>query len=411
MNTSTGSLSTGTIRLREGDEIQIEGEGKARRVTHVMGSDARGWHACFARQGGVPQGKLRWRVTREVGSAESASAPSKWKPIAVTGALRSATPVIITGFDSAWTRSNRGALASFAIEGGGVRTLIEPQPVAFDEAAQRIEQAERAAGDASVHLIMVDQPLIVPNEQGRRPVERVLYRVMGRAGGGVQPANRSRLAMFGDGAPLWELLEGLQGELDPWAVHRGGEGRIVIEAFPALAVLGLFPELHARRRAPKYNPDRKKTFSIDDWRGLCLSLAAIFRRLKVKDAERWCGAAARRAPRKSDQDALDALICVLVGMAWWAAPESVVVVGDLEHGYVVAPAHAALREEIAQCGVAEEVPVSVGPVRRSAAAAGTPSAVLAAVDAPSAASGDDVDILVRHIAEGRRAARYESVLR
>lgn len=410
-NTSTGSLATGKIRLREGDEIEIEGEGKARRVTHVMGSDARGWHACFARQGGVPQGKLRWRVTREAGGSEAGSTSSRWGRVALPGALRSETPVIITGFDSAWTRSNQGALASFAIDEGGARTLIEPQPAGFERATQMIEQAEHEAGDARVHIIMVDQPLIVPNQHGRRPVERVLYRVMGRAGGGVQPANRSRLEMFGDEAPIWELLEALRGQLDPWAVHRGGEGRIVIEAFPALAVLGLFPELHARRRAPKYNPDRRKTFSIDDWRGLCGSLAAVFRRLKVKSAARWCAAAAERTPKKSDQDALDAVICALVGMVWWATPGNVVVVGDLEHGYVLTPASEALREELARDGVVDEVPVSVGPGRRSEAVAGTPSAVLAAVEAPSAASNDDVDVLVKRIAQGRRAARYESVLR
>jgi hypothetical protein len=61
-NYDTGSLRTGDEKLEAGDRIQIDGEVNLRRVTHVMGSDANGWHANFARQGAVPQGQVHWRV-------------------------------------------------------------------------------------------------------------------------------------------------------------------------------------------------------------------------------------------------------------------------------------------------------------------------------------------------------------
>jgi hypothetical protein len=52
-------------------------------------------------------------------------------------------------------------------------------------------------------LVAVDQPTLVPNETGCRPVDRVAASVVGYIGGGVQPANRSKKLRFGETAPFW----------------------------------------------------------------------------------------------------------------------------------------------------------------------------------------------------------------
>ncbi|MBF0107021.1 MAG: hypothetical protein HQM16_17060 [Deltaproteobacteria bacterium] len=62
-NDDTGSLHTG-VKLSVGDVIEIEGENKHRTVTYVMGSDAKGWRACFKGQGALPVGPLEWRIVR-----------------------------------------------------------------------------------------------------------------------------------------------------------------------------------------------------------------------------------------------------------------------------------------------------------------------------------------------------------
>lgn len=67
----SGSLKTAGEKLAVGDTIQIEGESTIRRVTHVMGSEKKGWFATFRGQGAVPQGVLRWRVVDRGNSVES----------------------------------------------------------------------------------------------------------------------------------------------------------------------------------------------------------------------------------------------------------------------------------------------------------------------------------------------------
>ncbi|MEI7837863.1 MAG: hypothetical protein WCK05_15790, partial [Planctomycetota bacterium] len=61
-NDDTGSLYTGALKVELGNLIRIEGEGRDRRVTNVMGSTQKGWRACFKGQGAVPVGTVSWEV-------------------------------------------------------------------------------------------------------------------------------------------------------------------------------------------------------------------------------------------------------------------------------------------------------------------------------------------------------------
>lgn len=63
-NDDSGSLLTSHEKLKTGERLQIEGEPKIRQVTHVMGSEAKGWRATFAGQGAVPEGQVHWRKIR-----------------------------------------------------------------------------------------------------------------------------------------------------------------------------------------------------------------------------------------------------------------------------------------------------------------------------------------------------------
>lgn len=75
-----GSLKVGTIlpnkKWAVGDKLEIEGEGKIRTVTFVMGTAGDGTatektHLCFKGQGAVPRGQISFRVV----TAESALPP------------------------------------------------------------------------------------------------------------------------------------------------------------------------------------------------------------------------------------------------------------------------------------------------------------------------------------------------
>jgi hypothetical protein len=75
----------------------------------------------------------------------------------------------------------------------------------------------------------------------------------------MQPANTSRLEMFGSSAPIWRFLEQYGGPGDPINTEKEIE---VIETYPVLAVIALGWTLSDDKRPagrlPKYNPERKR---------------------------------------------------------------------------------------------------------------------------------------------------------
>jgi predicted RNase H-like nuclease len=206
-------------------------------------------------------------------------------------------------------------------------------------------------------VVLLDQPTIVKNATGQRPVENIVGSPVSLRYGGMQPANTSRNEMFGKKAPVWPFLTRFGGPanpLEPIADTR------VFETYPVLAMIALdwmLPDSRATGRLPKYNPDRKKTFSISDWKHVCgLSSAAIHSRGLI-DIARWINDAAQNtSPRKSDQDSLDACLCLLVAL-YLAEQKDCLMVGNRETGYIVVPYGDVLRAELdARCNRTGRVP-------------------------------------------------------
>ncbi len=371
-NDDNGSLFTRGERLVEGDLVRIEGESRVRRVTYVMGSIKKGWRACFKGQGAVPTGTVRWcRATS--GGAFNSAVPQLPAPIKVaensqmsiavapaeaptplpTGLADMLPPLLsldglssdtaIFGFDSAWSARNRGAICGMKVGTYGV-TCLSPRAVSFDEALEVI--ASFGAGCA-LRLIAIDQPLVVPNATGRRPVEALIATAIGRRGGGVQPANRSRTGMFDESAPIWTFLKSLGADLDPDHVPKALAGTFAIEVYPAAANICLFQTPERVEPLFKYNPQRG-TFRLGDWAILCERLREALTKLDCVELAKWCLAAGSLArPRKADQDIADALVCLLVGHRWWSdGPTGSQVVGNLESGYMVIPTTSEFRSEL-----------------------------------------------------------------
>ena len=272
---------------------------------------------------------------------------------------------VYTGFDSAWSANNNGAVVS-AIEENGTRRLVGPTVASFDVAAEHIEEVGE---EAATHAIAIDQPLIVKNGDGQRPVETVVGSPIGRRRGGVCSSNlgehnrasaANQRAMFGDGAPIWPFLATLNtaGFIhDPRVVDSAAApvDRYYVEVYPALANLGLFPRYREARAikgdqkqiasVPKYNPENRNNFSIDDWRRLCGEVRAMLATFGV-DASAWLeSAAAKERPRKRDQDQLDALIALGVILQWHERRPSCVI-GGIASGYMVTPQVPSLCDEL-----------------------------------------------------------------
>jgi predicted RNase H-like nuclease len=264
---------------------------------------------------------------------------------------------LVVGFDAAWTPTNSGALVGVAhLADGTFRELGPPRTVNYAQAEGVILewQAEQLP---TATIVLLDQPTIVKNAAGQRPVENIVGSAVGRRYGGMQPANTSKEKMFGKEAPIWPFLNRLGGPADP--MEPTADTR-VLETYPVLAMIALLwtlPDSRATGRLPKYNPKRKRTFSSSDWQHVCGLASGAFRERRLMEIVRWIDDAARKSPsRKSDQDGLDACLCLLVGL-YLAEGKDCLMVGDRQTGYIVVPYGVALRAELeARCIQTDRAP-------------------------------------------------------
>lgn len=168
----------------------------------------------------------------------------------------------IIGFDSAWANKTPGAICALSWGADGNVDFTPPQRAYFQEALTFIR---RQCDQCDICLVAVDQPTIVPNESGCRPVDRVAGSVVCYIGGGVQPACRMKKGIFDEHAPFWNFKAGLGAREWPETSRTAESGLFVIEAFPALALPGLNGAFYGRLKGPKYNPANKKKFRFEDW--------------------------------------------------------------------------------------------------------------------------------------------------
>ncbi len=190
---------------------------------------------------------------------------------------------VYVGFDSAWTDNPKapGAIAAVGVEDGRVCAWHAPRLVTFDQALGFVREVRSADG---VTLVAVDQPTVVPNATGGRPVERVAGSLIGWMGGGVQPANTGRVGMFCAASPIWRFLAALEAVEDPEAARTARAGVYVMEVFPALALASLDEGFCGRLAGPRYNPGRRKTFRMADWVRVAEAAAAEAERFGCAEA-------------------------------------------------------------------------------------------------------------------------------
>lgn len=268
---------------------------------------------------------------------------------------------LLVGFDSAWTASNSGGLAGvLRSDDGNVRELGSPQIVDYPQAQEFISKWQDELSPTAT-IVLLDQPTIVPNQKGQRPVENIVGSAVGIRYGGMQPANTSKKAMFSPEAPLWPFLKRFGGPANPMAPVAG---TLVIETYPVLAMIALgwtlpdmSPQSRPAGRLPKYNPDRRKTFSLPDWRYVCGRASDEFKDRELKGIVQWINNAGELSkPRKEDQDRLDACLCLLVALHL-AEGKECLMVGNQETGCIVVPHSAELHGELAaRCEETGRVP-------------------------------------------------------
>lgn len=272
----------------------------------------------------------------------------------------------VIGFDSAWTDKPTapGAVCAIRSDAQGRRYSSNPQLATFDQALEFIT-TERTRCD--VCIVALDQPTIVPNLTRMRPVDRVAASLISWLGGGVQPANRSKIGMFDDAAPIWRFKSRLNASDDAEAARSARSGLFLIEVFPALALPSLESAYFGRLLAPRYNPDKRKRFRSPDWASVTNTVGRHAATEKIPELALWAQkAASLSAPKKADQDKLDATICAIVGLLWRTKPRTeTIMVGDLETGYMIAPASPEVRSKLRLAAIKSDILVDGTPASRS----------------------------------------------
>lgn len=258
------------------------------------------------------------------------------------------------GFDSAWGDHVPGAISWATFIDGRLEAFGPPEPVHFDDAARIVE--ERRA-DADYVLVALDQPALVPNRAGMRPVEQVAASLVSRLGGGVQPSNRQKTSLFGSDAPIWRFLDRLDVSQNPPAARAARDGLHLIEVFPALAMPSLDTGILTRKRAAFYNPT-KNGFAIEDWRLVATAIQRHADALSLAPLSKWAiRYAALDSPKKHHQDCLDAAICMIVALQWRrVSRDQMAVIGD-RRGYMVTPISPEGRVILQRAAVNRKVPI------------------------------------------------------
>ena len=247
------------------------------------------------------------------------------------------------GFDSAWTGRNKGAITYVVFQRDMLLKVRKPQSSSFLDAARIIKELQKECDDV---LVAIDQPTIVPNQSHSRPVDRVAGALMGRIGSAAQPANRNKADMFGDTAPIWKFIDDIGASLNFEAAETGSGQTHLMEVYPALALPSLEPSFMDRKSAARYNPEKRKKFSLADWRQVCETVRRCVDEFYLSPLSRLANEMAQLgSPKKPHQDRIDAMICLVIALQWSRSRGShgLIAIGDLKTGYMVTPTTRATR--------------------------------------------------------------------
>jgi predicted RNase H-like nuclease len=240
------------------------------------------------------------------------------------------------GLDLAWSPRNNSAGVALEAYNGHAYWIAHCERLGRDEDV--VAFVQKAARDGPA-LVAIDAPLIVPNEEGARPVDREITHLFGRYGAGCYPANRHRIGGGTRGEKIVAALAQCGFVQNPY-VQRFSTIRRVLEVYPHPATITLF---HLDRTLKyKARPHR----SLDSRRSELARLREFLRGLAsaepamsspVSIMDRTVGSLAGSA-FKHYEDLLDSALCAYIAYyAWYWGPAGYQVYGDTTRGYILVP--------------------------------------------------------------------------
>lgn len=257
--------------------------------------------------------------------------------------------MVFLGIDFGWENKPSGVAALTWNSGSLHLSSLErlPEPAAVLAWVDRNATQNSVAG--------VDAPIVIPNETGMRPADKLAHFHYGKYHAGAYPASRAR--------SYWERTTGFSAELDKRGFGHGDRmlpratGRYQIEVHPHAATV----QLYGLDRIIKYKRGSLsvRIAGLARLRSLILErLPHLTPRLAI---DQLPPIPATGKELKALEDQLDAITCAYIAAYWWYwGLERNEVLGDSQYGYIIVPKRqspalpiAALRENYARAGLQE----------------------------------------------------------
>ena len=251
------------------------------------------------------------------------------------------------GLDLAWSPRNNSAAVALEAENQDAVWIAHSERLGDN--AEVLAFIREAAGPGPA-LVAIDAPLIVPNEEGSRPVDRQITRLFGRYGAGCYPAYRNRPGSCTRGEEIVAALGDDGFVQDPY-IRQRVPTRSVFEVYPHPAMIALFhlEQTIKYKARPGRSLDARRCELArlrDLLRGLEQGEPAMSSPVEVmeRDLHRLEGGAFKRY-----EDLLDAAVCAYIACyAWYWGPAGHEVYGDTTLGYILVPVTKWLRERLAK---------------------------------------------------------------
>ena len=235
---------------------------------------------------------------------------------------------VLIGIDLAWGERNPDGVTVLPFGEGLTRPMTSPPTTFNTRSDEELFAALISADGANRVLVAVDAPLICPNSEGSRPVDREVTSRFGRHDAGCYPGNQ-RLCR----RPL-RIAAGLAARGFAITTDPGRGARIAFEVYPHPATIQLFGIDKTIKYKKGLVATKREAFSrYQD----CL------RRCLARELPELLDSAPHRALletpwRKPIEDQTDSLLCALIAFLHLRfGGDRTEVIGNDETGHILLP--------------------------------------------------------------------------
>ena len=244
--------------------------------------------------------------------------------------------MLFVGVDLAWSEKNNSGIALLKSRKGQIKYLHSRLVLTDDEILQYI--AEKTKETPS--LIAIDAPLVVPNEYGQRPADRLITKHFGKYEAGAYPANRQILSKYGSirGEEITKLLQASCFTHDP-EIKRFEKSRKFLEVYPHPAMVVLFNLKKTLKYKKRRNrPCEVRLKELKRYQNYLRKLITIPRNIQKTDDILSTDVTDMKVKSLKDlEDRIDAIMCAYIAYYCWSNPNKCKIFGTREDGYILTP--------------------------------------------------------------------------